>query len=286
MASRPRRERSTRAARASATTRPPGASRGRSSWAARRASRAARAWPRRGDSPGRRPAGQPIAAFDDALGHLRDRATCTPPAAATGTTSSPQTCAALLPGRCQPPGRPRGPGRPRAALRQSRERRGFRAVHVWPGSADVVDVPRVRLVMLAAADPRRRAGRHPRAGGRARDPRKAGHQAAPISQHAGLPGARRDGGPRADEAARTLLAWQSMRRDADVLPLDALQRQQVAEHVRRAEETASVRLPQTYCWLLIRGSGAGPGPGRRPASPAAWRAAPPAPRVGCSTTSS
>src|SRR5207253_5181166 len=36
------------------------------------------------------------------------------------------------------------------------------------------------------------------------------------------------------------------------------------ENVRRAEETVSVRLPQTYCWLLI--------PGQQGAAPWTWAA--------------
>src|SRR5207237_7921527 len=124
------------------------------------------------------------------------------------------------------------------------ERGDFGAVHVWPGSGDVADVPRARLVVLplqqvhaagredtpalvAAREILERRGVKPR-----RYRNMLVFLAPDAAAVQGL-----------DEAMRALLAWQSMRRDADELRLDALQRRQVAENIRRAEETASVRLP-------------------------------------------
>src|SRR5690606_15178605 len=54
-----------------------------------------------------------------------------------------------------------------------------------------------------------------------------------------------------DQAVREFLAWQSIHHEQEELNLDAQQRRQVAEALRKADETVDLRVRATYNWLLV-----------------------------------
>lgn len=50
---------------------------------------------------------------------------------------------------------------------------------------------------------------------------------------------------------RRYLAWKSVVEDAEALNLDAHQRRQATDNLKRSNETVDLRLKESYCWLLV-----------------------------------
>ncbi|GIW20843.1 MAG: hypothetical protein KatS3mg065_1139 [Chloroflexota bacterium] len=138
-------------------------------------------------------------------------------------------------------------------LRAVGDRGAFARVHVAPRSAaDVPDEDEVGLVILGPEHP------HSRAGGASR----AVEAAAAIL-------AERAAGPRiyrnmlvflaADEArlaeleaaVREFSAWSSICADARSLNLDAMQSEAAERQRQQADNTVTVRIPETYVWALV-----------------------------------
>jgi predicted AAA+ superfamily ATPase len=146
-------------------------------------------------------------------------------------------------------------------LRAIRERGDFRAVHVAPvSSADVPDEQEVRLVVLGPSAPHHRTRPASAALDAAREllqqrgnsPRQYANMLVFVAPDEELIGG-------LQQEARNYLAWKSVMEDVDALNLDAHQRKQVDEGLRRSNETVDLRIQEAYAWLLVPvQEGAGP----------------------------
>lgn len=141
----------------------------------------------------------------------------------------------------------------RRRLTSDRERGDFSRVHPAASSpADVDDLDEVRLVVLAPdhshsakteESPARELAQHildERAGG----PRLNRNMLVFLA----VDTARRE---ELRDAARNLLAWQSIQRDQDSLNLDTVQRSQVASRTNEWGEATEQRIREAYQWLLV-----------------------------------
>ena len=139
-------------------------------------------------------------------------------------------------------------------LRKPKPRReDFAAAHVAPqGSADVADEWRARVVVLGPEAAHKRSA----------DPSEALQFAQDVLENRGSsPRLYRNMltfiAPDAnevtafDKALREYLAWKSIDNEREQLNLDAQQRKQVDANCKRTDETVSLRLQETYSWLLV-----------------------------------
>ena len=140
-----------------------------------------------------------------------------------------------------------------ARLREgARDRGAFAGVHVTPrDSGEVPDERRTRLVVLA--------GEHRHAKGDAAS--AARREAETILQRRGKAPREHQNTllflaadearfPDLDEAARMLLAWESIVGDAERLNLAPSQRELAKARRKGAAEQVEAALPETWCWLL------------------------------------
>jgi len=134
-----------------------------------------------------------------------------------------------------------------------RERGEFVGVHTIPAnSGDVPDDPDARLVILGPDMPHR-----------ARNGASKAQAAAQeiLERRANSPRIYRNmlvflaaDSERLEElqqAVRLWLAWTSIHQEEDQLNLDAAQKRQVANQVKKYDETIVARLSETYCHLLV-----------------------------------
>ncbi|OIQ11453.1 hypothetical protein [Neomoorella thermoacetica] len=54
-----------------------------------------------------------------------------------------------------------------------------------------------------------------------------------------------------EQETRRYLAWKSVVDDTEALNLDAYQRRQASESLKRSDETVDLRVKEAYCWLLM-----------------------------------
>jgi predicted AAA+ superfamily ATPase len=141
--------------------------------------------------------------------------------------------------------------RVRAAV--GHERGDFVSVHVIPGnSADVPDEPEARLVILG-----------PENAHRARNGSSKAQAAAQeiLNQRGNMPRIYRNmlvflatDSERLEELRQAVgywMAWFSIQQEEDQLNLDAAQKRQVVNQIKRYEETIESRLSETYCHLIV-----------------------------------
>jgi uncharacterized protein len=138
-------------------------------------------------------------------------------------------------------------------LRSVPKNRDFAAFHVCPPeTTDVVDEDRVRVVVLGPDSTHKRTTYETAAlqdAGRLLENRGNSQRLyknmlvfiAPDENDAEALGA----------AARSYLAWDSIREERDQLNLDAQQRRQVETSLEKEDETFDLRLRSTYSWLLV-----------------------------------
>ncbi len=138
-------------------------------------------------------------------------------------------------------------------LQKAPRNRDFAAFHVAPpGSGDVADEDRARIVVLPPDATHRRQ----------RDDSEAMGQAAKILSERG--NAQRlyknmlifiapdeNGMAGLETAVRDYLAWRSISDDEETLNLDAQQRRQVGNSLKTADNTISSRLQEAYQWLIV-----------------------------------
>ncbi|MCC7209566.1 MAG: ATP-binding protein, partial [Anaerolineae bacterium] len=129
----------------------------------------------------------------------------------------------------------------------------FRSPHIAPrGSADVSDEPRARVVVLDPEFGHKRATGESDAQRHARDimlnrgtgPRIHRNMLVFIAPDAANELA-------LEKGVREYMAWLSIDQEKDVLNLDGQQRKQVQTNLRRADETVTARIQETYSWLIV-----------------------------------
>jgi len=136
-------------------------------------------------------------------------------------------------------------------LKRDRSRGDFAGVHTCVPSSDIPDEQSARLVVLEPSNTHRRG----------KTDTTALEAAEEILENRGsIPrqfrntlvfvAADEDVGNLADEVKR-YLAWKSIVNDHEALNLDAHQRRQAAENVKRSDETVNVRLQEAYQWLIV-----------------------------------
>ncbi len=129
----------------------------------------------------------------------------------------------------------------------------FAAAHIAPqSSGDVADEWRTRVVVLAPDYGHKKNGSLSRAQevakeileNRGNSPRLYRNMLVFIAPDANTVEAW-------EKSLREYLAWKSIDNEAETLNLDAQQRKQVANALKRTEETLRIRLQETYSWLIV-----------------------------------
>jgi len=139
-------------------------------------------------------------------------------------------------------------------LRRLRREEPFSGVHPCPGSSlDVPDEQSVRLVILRPDDTfRANTPERSRAiqaaedilNNRGSSPRIYRNMLAFIAPDGDLITSLR-------QEVRHFLAWQSIKKDSEALNLDAAQNRETESHLKRSDETVTLRIQEAYCWLLV-----------------------------------
>src|SRR5919108_2071196 len=151
-------------------------------------------------------------------------------------------------------------GETEARLRREREKGDFRAVSWWadPSGSDVADEQAVRLVVLQSGHRYRRTRTDTEALAvtsrileqRGNSPRRFRNMLVFVAPDAeameGL-----------DLEVRRYLAWKSIVDEQDILNLDAHQRRQAQDSMKRSNDTVDLRLREAYSWLLVPAQEAG-----------------------------
>jgi predicted AAA+ superfamily ATPase len=141
--------------------------------------------------------------------------------------------------------------RVRAAV--GRERGEFSAVHPIPAnSGDVPDEPEARLVIMGPDAPHRARNGASKAQAAAQEILERRSNSPRIYRNM-LVFLAADS-ERLDElqqATRLWLSWTSIHQEEDQLNLDGAQKRQVANQVKKYDETIAARLNETYCHLIV-----------------------------------
>lgn len=132
-------------------------------------------------------------------------------------------------------------------------RRGtFAGHHVAPpGTGDVTDEDRVRVVVLRPEFVHRRTTATTAAEERAQAfLERRGNQSRLYKNMLLFIAPDENIMESLNEAVRNFLAWRSIQDDEEALNLDAQQRRQVQDSLQKWHETVDLRLQEAYCWLL------------------------------------
>ncbi len=138
-------------------------------------------------------------------------------------------------------------------LKKYRRAKPFAELHICPDtSEEVTDEQKVRLVILKTKHAYRQGQERPEAvigaeeilNRRGTTPRVYRNMLAFIAPDA-------EGLIFLEKAVREWLAWQSIMADRETLNLDAAQNTETRNNVARSNETAELRLKETYVWLLV-----------------------------------
>jgi uncharacterized protein len=140
-----------------------------------------------------------------------------------------------------------------ARLRQVPKRGDFSAHHVAPlTSGDVADEDRARVVVLHPDHVQWRSSSQTEAEAEALSLLQT---RATAQRHYKnmlvFIAADRDGMDSLRQAVRNFLAWQQIDAEEEAYNLDAQQRKQVRQSLRKEEETVDLRLREAYSWLLV-----------------------------------
>jgi hypothetical protein len=142
-----------------------------------------------------------------------------------------------------------------------RERGEFAGVHTIPAnSGDVPDEPEARLVILGSDAPHRARNGASKAQALAQEIlERRGNSPRIYRNMLVFLAADSERLEELQQAVRFWLAWTSIQQEEDQLNLDAAQKRQVANQVKKHDETIGVRLGETYCHLIVPSQeGAGP----------------------------
>jgi predicted AAA+ superfamily ATPase len=134
-----------------------------------------------------------------------------------------------------------------------RERGEFVGVHTIPAnSGDVPDEPEARLVILGPDVPHRARNGTSKAQAAAQELLERRSNSPRIYRNMLVflaADSERLG--ELQQAVRLWLAWTSIHQEEDQLNLDAAQKRQVANQVKKYDETITARLNETYCHLIV-----------------------------------
>lgn len=129
----------------------------------------------------------------------------------------------------------------------------FAAYHVCPpNTADVVDEARARVVLLDPETTHKRGS--DKSSAFARVPEfleRRGNAQRLYKNMLVFIAADQDDMDDVREAAKEYMAWKSIRAEEEALNLDAQQRRQVSDSLKRLDETVEMRLREAYNWLIV-----------------------------------
>ncbi len=132
------------------------------------------------------------------------------------------------------------------------ERRGaFRSIRVALPSSEIEDETQVALVVLGIQHGHRSGSTDSAAFAEARQvlenrgasPRVHRNMLVFVAPDASL-------AKTLDQEVRMYLAWSSVKKEAEVLNLDALQQKEASDQQKRSDETVEAQIRETWCWLL------------------------------------
>lgn len=138
-------------------------------------------------------------------------------------------------------------------LRKIRLEKPFAGIHICPKSSlDVPDEQSARIVILRPEDKHKNGEPKSVALARAEDilsnrgssPRMYRNMIAFVAPDFKLIDA-------LNQEARRYLAWKSVQSDSEDLNLDAAQKRETGNNLRRSDDTVELRIKEAYCWLLI-----------------------------------
>lgn len=134
-----------------------------------------------------------------------------------------------------------------------RERGEFVGVHTIPAnSGDVPDEPEARLVILGPDVPHRARNGTSKAQAAAQEIlERRGNSPRIYRNMLVFLAADNERLQELQQAVRLWLAWTSIHQEEDQLNLDAAQKRQVANQVKKYDETITARLNETYCHLIV-----------------------------------
>lgn len=137
---------------------------------------------------------------------------------------------------------------------ESKQRGEFLGVHVAPNSADIPDESGIKLVVFGPEHSHGKSDEHSVARQLAEEClSKRGTSPRFHSNTLVFLAADRNRLDELQTAVRKYLAWKSVEKDIKELNLDVFQTNQVQSKVRSFEETVSLRIQETYTWLLVPG---------------------------------
>lgn len=134
-----------------------------------------------------------------------------------------------------------------------RDRSEFVGVHTIPAnSGDVPDEPDARLVILGPDVPHRARNGASKAQAAAQEIlERRGNSPRIYRNMLVFLAADSERLDELQQAVRLWLAWTSIQQEEDQLNLDAAQKRQVANQVKKYDETIVARLSETYCHLIV-----------------------------------
>ena len=136
-------------------------------------------------------------------------------------------------------------------LKRDRSRGDFAGVHICVPSGDIPDEQSARLVVIDPDSTHRRGKTDTTALEAAKDIlENRGNIPRQFRNTLVFVAADEDVRNSIDEVKR-YLAWRSIANDHEALNLDAHQRRQAADNVKRSDETVNVRLQEAYQWLIV-----------------------------------
>jgi len=139
----------------------------------------------------------------------------------------------------------------RRRLNAQRGRGHFAAVHIFPESADVPDIPEARLVILHPDATHRRSQQDSPAITKAREILDSRGSAPRLHKNMLVfVAADEEGRRNLEQSVRRYLAWDSILRDQDMLNLDRFGINQATTARERESQTIDLRINEAFWWLL------------------------------------
>lgn len=197
--------------------------------------------------------GEQIAVFNDALGRMEDKLTHLYTSNQRYWYDLPPNLRRTVEDRAQQVSRDELELEIERRLKGFKERADFQGVHSCVSSSlDVPDDQGARLVVLGPAyshkagqmDSKAIAAAEEILNNRGSAPRLYRNMLAFVAPD-------RDYLQSLEQETRRYLAWKSVVDDTEALNLDAYQRRQASESLKRSDETVDLRVKEAYCWLLV-----------------------------------
>ncbi|MTI83942.1 MAG: ATP-binding protein [Firmicutes bacterium] len=197
--------------------------------------------------------GEQISVFNDALGKMLDKLTHLYSSNQRYWYDLPPNLRRTVEDRAQQVGRDELEMEIEGRLKAIRDRADFSGTHNCVSSSlDVPDDQSVRLVVLGPENSHKTGSDKSKAITTAREILETRGTAPRIYRNMlAFVAPDKDVLPSLESETRKFLAWKSVVDDAEALNLDAHQRRQATESLKRSTETVDLRMKEAYCWLLV-----------------------------------